>query len=365
MSSENGVLVNPLPLRDDIPDLGTWVSEHSAHESVYIGKWHVPGRDVRQSFDMLHPSSIGGEASDLSQVRTLEGFLQSRSPDAPFFATLSLLNPHDICMFLQAEWNATPADMLGLDPAELPPLPPNFHAPNDEPALFREVKRGTLPQATWPREKWQIYRWWYDRMVENVDGAIGRVLDLVWNSRWGEDTVIILSADHGDMQGEHKIVNKQTFYDASAKVPMIVAAPGRFPARGRDRRHLVSGVDVPSTVCELIGIDPPPLQRGRSLVPLLEGRATSWRDHLQVQTLVEGRVIRSQDYKYVTFRGDPKELLFDLRNDPWETDDLAEDSTYASVLEDHRRMQVEFEAQLENTALSDEGWHAARAARGI
>ena len=123
----------------------------------------------------------------------------------------------------------------------------------------------------------------------------------------------------------------------------------------------MSGLDIVPTVCELVGIETPDAMRGRSLVPLLDGSATEWRTSLQIQSEVEGRAIRTHTYKYIAYRDDSAEQLFDLRADPWELDNLAEDSAYTTVLEEHRALQEEHEAVLEPTALSLEGYDSAYA----
>ena len=194
-----------------------------------------------------------------------------------------------------------------------------------------EPVRLSTRDTAWPREKWAVYRWWYDRQMEAVDGCVDRLLDLLWNSRFRDDTVVIFTSDHGDNLGEHMLVHKQSLYEASVKVPMVLAWPGQWDAVGVDTEHLVSGLDVVPTVCELAGIAPPPLQRGRSLVPLMEGSGSGWRESVQVQSYVEGRALMRGDFKYITYRDDPKEFLFDVRQDPWELQDLAEDAAHAST----------------------------------
>ncbi len=362
-SCESGVLINPMHLRTEIPDLGAWLESQSSYDTYYIGKWHLPGRDSWRSFRMINPSSINGECSDLSQVRSFEGLLQNLDGANPWFTVVSLLNPHDIAQWVWMEWQGAHADALGLTEAELPPLPPNFDLRHEEAALFQAIKRNTTAETTWQREKWQMYRWWYNRQVENVDASIGRLVDLVRNSRFASDTLILMTADHGDMVGEMKLVNKQSFYEASARVPFVASWPGVLPARGVDRRHLVSGLDVVPTVCDFAGIAPPPFQRGRSLRPLLDGSATEWREFLQIQSNVEGRAIRSDGYKYVTYRDDPVEQLFDVRRDPYELSNLASDPAFQSILQEHRDRQAAFEAELSPTYLSRAGYDTTTAAR--
>ena len=118
-----------------------------------------------------------------------------------------------------------------------------------------------------------------------------------------------------------------------------------------DEEHLVSGLDLLPTLCDYAGIEPPPHQRGVSLKPLLEGRAVDgWREFVPAQGWVKGRMIRTNRYKYVMYKGDenPTEQLFDLKADPGETHNLAYDPAYQTVLSKHRKILREFETGLIN-----------------
>ena len=361
-SCEHGSLINTLSVRDDVPDLGQWLAAYSDYDATYMGKWHVRGRDVTRSFDMMAQQSEAGENCDVPLIRAFEGYLMGRAPGRPFFAVVSLYNPHDVVHTVADLGSDASFDALGIPADEYPALPPNFFVPSAEPALVQRTLRLSTRDTAWPREKWAVYRWWYDRQMEAVDGCVDRLLDLLWNSRFRDDTVVIFTSDHGDNLGEHMLVHKQSLYEASVKVPMVLAWPGQWDAVGVDTEHLVSGLDVVPTVCELAGIAPPPLQRGRSLVPLMEGSGSGWRESLQVQSYVEGRALMRGDFKYITYRDDPKEFLFDVRQDPWELQDLAEDAAHASTLADLRQEQQDYEDTLEHTALSLEGYDAAVAA---
>ncbi|MEE9369842.1 MAG: sulfatase/phosphatase domain-containing protein, partial [Sedimentisphaerales bacterium] len=134
---------------------------------------------------------------------------------------------------------------------------------------------------------------------------------------------------------------------------------GRLPENYRDAAHLVSGVDIFPTVCDFTGIKPPPHQRGYSLRPLLEGKVTEWREFVVAESFVNGRMLRTQDFKYITYKDDPIEQLFDMKNDPWEIKNLATDGNYASILEDHRKLLASWQAKLKLAPAPSGGWLGA------
>jgi len=360
-SSEHGVLLNRNKLEQSIPDIGTWMREVADYEAWYVGKWHIPGRLVHKSFDVINHGSMWGQACDISVVRSFEGRLANHG-DKPFFSVLSLLNPHDIAQYINLESPGKVASCQDLDLTDLPELPVNFNTSHQEARIHHQIRRRDPIRDRWTPLKWQMYLWWYHRQVEMVDGVVGRLLDLIYNSRHRDNTLFILTADHGEMQAEHGLVMKQSLYYASARVPLMVSWPGVLPKGRIDRDHLVSALDLVPTICDFAGVAAPPKVRGASLKGLLEGNSSEWRDYLQVQSAVEGRMIRTANYKHIQYRKDPTEQLFQVRKDPWELEELSSESTEQSTLEEMRQLHKEAEARLEPLDLSIAGYDAAFAA---
>ena len=173
-------------------------------------------------------------------------------------------------------------------------------------------------------------------MVEMLDAEVGRVLDALEDSGQAGNTLVLFTSDHGEGGARHSRVQKWYPYEESAKVPLIARLPGVIPAGVRDTTHMVSTIDLFPTFCEFAGAAAPVLPHARSLKPLMTGDKVQWRDTLAIETQVVGRSIRSAQYKYVKYMNDPVEMLFDMKNDPWETKNLATVSALASVLADHR-----------------------------
>jgi len=179
-----------------------------------------------------------------------------------------------------------------------------------------------------------------------VDAEIGRLLDALRQTGHAANTLVLFTSDHGEGLGHHQMVRKNFLYEESVKVPMIVSFPGHARADVVEAEHLVSGLDVVPTVCDYVGIKPPPNMHGRSLRPLLEGRASNRRPFVASEVGHRARMIRSERYKYVKYRDDPVEQLFDMKADPNETRNLAGESKLASVVADHRRMLTEWQKRL-------------------
>jgi arylsulfatase A-like enzyme len=350
MPSENGVVVNSAPMLDHLPDIGQLFREEG-YETVHVGKWHVSGRDVAGSFKVPHGGYPIGEHGDAATARACEGFLRNWSGRQPFFLMAGLLNPHDICFWVkQHDRKSEPRYPAPRE--ELPPLPPNFHFDPREPAFVKKRAREAPGRVAWSENLWRHHIWAYYRHVEMVDGWIGHILDALESSGHADNTIVVFSADHGDGHARHRRISKGSFYDEISGVPMIVSCPGQVAEAIRDEKHLVSGLDLAPTLCDFARVAPPPKTRGHSLRPLLEERSTPWREFVSAQSKVEGRMIRTEQFKYVKYRNDPVEQFFDLKNDPWETKNLAEESRVASVLADHRKLLDEWESTLEPSPAS-------------
>jgi choline-sulfatase len=152
-----------------------------------------------------------------------------------------------------------------------------------------------------------------------------------------DNTIIVFSGDHGDMLGERNLWYKMSFFEGSARVPMIVHAPKRFSAKRV--KESVSTMDLLPTFLEMATNSQHhtyamPIQ-GKSLMPHIEGRKNG-HDEVIGEYFGEGAIapllmIRRAQYKYVYCHIDP-EQLFDLENDPDELNNLAVDPNYADLL---------------------------------
>ena len=185
------------------------------------------------------------------------------------------------------------------------------HTPYDAPEPFRSRFPATLTGA-------------YDAEIASADAQVGRLLARLEASGQLDSTLVVLLGDHGESLGEHQEQTHGFFvYDATVRIPLLVAGPG-VPVRQVD--DVVRIVDVMPTVLDALGVPPPKPVQGRSLRPLWNGERLDlmafaetfypryhygWSD---LQTIADGR------YKLIAA---PRRELYDLREDPGETRDIA------------------------------------------
>jgi choline-sulfatase len=334
--------------------MGQWFSQHTDYETVYAGKWHLPRTytDDIPGFRVLHTGIGGfGYLCDTLMSRACEGFLRNRSKDKPFLMIASFMQPHDICEWLRFNMN-DPGSLRHDGIADsLPPLPDNFEFDPAEPASVAGRRLGNEPfrgRSKWTRQHWRYYRWSYYRHIEQLDAEIGRVLRALDDFGYGGDTLIALTSDHGEGMGHHQMVRKSSLYDEASKVPLLLSWPGHIRSDVIDRTYLVSGLDIMPTLCDYAGIAPPPNTRGASLRPVLDEPSSAGRGFVVTESNSNtGRMLRTDRYKYIRYVDETGEQLFDMKNDPGETKNLAASAKYDSVLAEHRKLLADWELRLD------------------
>ena len=207
-------------------------------------------------------------------------------------------------------------------------------------AASRESFNKAMGISDWTDEAWRRYRASYYRLTETADAHVGRVLAAIEHSQRAANTIVIFTADHGELMGAHKLVTKMKLYEESAAVPLLISVPGATATASVNDTHLASGLDIFPTMCDYAGIPAPDLLEGKSLRPVLEGKTTAWRNFvISAVTDKTARMLRTSQYKYVLYgHGGNPEQLFDMDADPYEMENLVAAPSRKDVLSSHRRM---------------------------
>ena len=184
----------------------------------------------------------------------------------------------------------------------------------------------------------------YYGCVEWVDDAIGRVLETLDHLGLGENTVVIYSADHGDLLGDKGAWNKTLFFDSSSRIPLMVRWPGEFQPRHAD--DLVGLIDLFPTLCDLAGASTPDQCEGESLLPVLRG-GTLARDHVFCESVflgfpeAAGCMVRRGDWKLSLYLDGSREL-YNMAADPDEWENRSGDPACEEIESDLYRRVVAF-----------------------
>jgi choline-sulfatase len=175
-------------------------------------------------------------------------------------------------------------------------------------------------------------------MISELDAYVGEVIDELEASGEIRNTVFIYTSDHGEMLGEHGMWLKNVLLDNAARVPLIIAGPG-FP-KGKTVETPVAHVDLAATLLEIAHLRIPSGLRGHSLLPLAQGGQGDHPGFAFSESHSEGNctgsfMIRKGDWKYIHFTW-YGELLFHLKDDPGELNNLAGKPEYAGILRERR-----------------------------
>lgn len=192
----------------------------------------------------------------------------------------------------------------------------------------------------------------YMGLIKQCDDQLGRLLDHLETTGKFEDTMIVLTSDHGDYLGDHWLGEKDLFHEQSVKVPMIIYDPRKSadPARGTTCDALVESIDLAATFVEAAGgVVPDHIIEGRSLIPWLNGETPDWRSYAiseydysatpQAAKLgIEPRDARlfmvfDGQYKLMHSAAGFRPMMFDLQEDPEEFHDIGESPDHQDVLD--------------------------------
>jgi arylsulfatase A-like enzyme len=265
----------------------------------------------------------------------------------PFLLFLSFINPHDICLkagadrrypnkiskeeahatrkLLEAKNKLSPEEYR----SQIPPRAYNFGPIAGEQEGMVELD---IESRGWTSAQWDLYNWMYHRLTESVDKQIGRVLDALEKTGLVENTIIVFTSDHGEMNGAHGLILKNVLFEECQRVPLIFAGKG-IKKNYADKTTLVcNGLDFIPTICDLAGIPYSKGLPGISLKPFLTGQLQKSVRKYIITESYNGYQINDGRYKYSIYElpGHP-EMLTDLFANPGETNNYATDKSYNEI----------------------------------
>jgi arylsulfatase A-like enzyme len=208
-----------------------------------------------------------------------------------------------------------------------PPLPKNFlpQHPFDNGHMTGRDEN----LASWPRTEDVIRDQLaeYYGLITHLDEHIGRVVKALKKSGHAKNTIIIYAADHGLAVGSHGLLGKQNIYEHSMGCPLVFAGPG-IP-KGGSTQAFSYLLDIFPTVCALTGIQGPSGIEGKNLQPIWQGKVDKVRDSIFLSFTKIQRSVRDERWKLIRYPRINHTQLFDLKNDPHELHNLADDSAQA------------------------------------
>ncbi len=250
----------------------------------------------------------------------------------PFFLTVSFMQPHDPYMTPRAYWDRYDHD--GIDMPQVADLARDEHSQ-------RLHKSCRMAEYRITEEHVRNARHAYYGMISYLDDQLDALRKAVDEAGFGDNTLWVMTSDHGEMLGEHGLWYKMNFFEHSVRVPLVFKGPG-IPAKRLETN--VSLVDMLPTLLDYATDGAPPELAapvdGRSLLPALAGDAKNAGKPVIAEYLAEGTLepmlmLRDDRYKHMRCPGDAARL-YDLVADPHERRDLSGDPEFARVESDFR-----------------------------
>ena len=333
-----------------IPTLGKTFKD-AGYNVAYFGKEHAGGYGYASATEfgsMMHSNGgmlAEGSAYDPIFTEDAVQYVQDQKGDKPFFMTLSLINPHDICRVLGGKVaGATFTDAI------------HFARNNNEPYL-RYQPRPNVPENHdvkyekgmilhkdfmyyevfgLNKDEWRRFISTYQLLIENTDRHIGQLIKSVQNKGISDETIIIFTTDHGEMAGSHKLIAKTTFYEESSKIPVIIKYPKIIKPKTVNENALISTIDIMPSLLDLAGLSIPDNIDGRSFKnEILYPNNKESEFNVVYSQNQFGRMVRFDEFKYLRsiVYGKRYEILFDIQNDPLESTNLINEFEYKELAE--------------------------------
>ncbi len=367
LASTIGAYDNGAEFPASVPTLAHYL-RHLDYQTCLVGKMHFVGPDQLHGFEQrlttdIYPADFGW-TGDWTEVRPKFGndpitFAQAgvclrnvqieyddevshrarrklydlaRGNDQrPFLLFTSLTHPHDPFQCQPKHWQRYRHDDIDM------PLVDTVQADMD-PYSRRLIAQYGLNDRPPTPEQVRVARHAYYGSISYVDDIVGDLMQVLRETGLADNTVVILTSDHGEMLGEHGLWYKKTFFEDACRVPLIISHPA---LSGRRVSASVSLVDLLPTLLQLAGdentetlVEP---IAGHGLRPLIDGSSNDWDYPVFAENLAEGAttallMVRQGTVKYVYSAVDP-EQLFDLEQDPLEQQSRLDHPAYAAMHE--------------------------------
>ncbi len=243
----------------------------------------------------------------------------------PFFVAMGFYRPHTPYVAPRKYFFQYPLQLIRL-PSEplddLVDIPPSAWVDRPYQLYLPERKQREAIQA-------------YYASISFVDSQLGRLLDALERLDLSDRTLIVFWSDHGYHMGEHKLWQKTTLFENSARVPFFIASPRHRRTAGLSTRSLAELVDVYPTLAELCGLEAPPHLVGRSLVPVLEDPTRAVRESALTTYDTLDRVHRQRPLR-------PRAIGYPVRTQRWRYTEWGPHGKYGAELYDHRNDPKEY-----------------------
>lgn len=286
---------------------------------------HTPKRGLGSSLSFQAAEGTDEEQTD-GLVATEVIKLLEKNQSEPFFIAAGFYRPH--CPYV------APKKYFDMYPLESVPLVKNEFPEKATAPMQAFASTGPWPWFGVTAEQLRETQRAYWATISFVDTQVGRLLDALERLKLADRTVVVFWSDHGYHFGDHGLVMKQSLFERSARVPMIISVPGQ-KTKGSASARTVELLDLYPTLTDVCGVKAPENLAGKSLRPLLDQPDADWNRPAVTQVMRgQGRLgysLRAERYRFTEWADGSREL-YDYQNDPTELKNLAKDPAQAELI---------------------------------
>ncbi len=329
-------------------DTGTNIPGHLWDGSTNL----VPyGPSAPKGYGVLGPDEIFADVTNVEMAREW----LSRDHEKPFFMTVGIIRPH-------RPWTA-PQRFFDMYPLDEVPLPPGFSEDDmdDIPEAGKKLAKASGIDFEKLREKgtWKETVQAYLASVSFADESIGKLIDALNDSKYRDNTIIVLWGDHGYHMGEKHHLGKWTLWEQATRNLLMVSVPG-MAHRGATVHQPVSLLDMYPTLLELCQLPKVPQDlSGKSLLPLIDDPNLTREDPVLTTYPFKNHGLRDNRFRYIRY-DDGSEELYDHSNDDYEWKNLASDPEYAPEIARLRQYLPSINAEPVRFVPEIEAWREER-----
>jgi uncharacterized sulfatase len=287
---------------------------------------HTPKRGLGSSLSFLRAEGTDEEQTD-GMVATETIKLMEENRDRPFFIAAGFYRPHCPYVAPKKYFDLYPMEKIAVPQGPFPEMK----------AVPAAAKASTQPWPWWgvSEEQLRESKQAYYAAISFVDAQVGRLMEALERLGLAERTLVVFWSDHGYHFGEHGLLKKQSNFEGSARVPLIIAGPG-IKGAGKASPRVVELLDLYPTLVDLCGLKAPPHLEGRSLRLLLDEPSAPW-EHAALTQVERGRKLmgyslRTERHRYTDW-GEAGAELYDYETDPHELKNLADDPVHGELRE--------------------------------
>lgn len=289
---------------------------------------HTPKRGLGSSLSFLAADGTDEEQTDgIVATETIQ--LLEANKDKPFFLACGFYRPH--CPYVAPKKYF---DLYPLNTVKLPEEPLDHRKKIPAPALASVTPYPLFGVSEdQAREALQAYH----ATISFVDAQVGRVLEALERLKLADRTIVVFWSDHGYLVGQHGLWKKQSLFEVSARVPMMICDP-RAKGNGKACERPVELLDLYPTLADLCGLEKPEGLHGASLRPLLDDPGAKWDRAAYTQVwrgTFPGHSVRTERWRYTEWDNGKRGVeLYDHASDPNEWKNLAEDPKHAETVKE-------------------------------